>query len=133
MAIVKWDPFDTRTFWQWPSTIEEDDWFDNRSMDVYETDNEVVVEASVAGLTPDKVDITFEKGILWIRGEQTEEDTDDKKYYKRSSRSYSYKVAVPGNIDAKSDPDAEVRNGVLTVKFKKSEEAKPRKIPVKEM
>ena len=136
MAIVKWDPFDIRTFWRWPSIFEDEDWltpfFDfGRQLDVYETKDEVVVRANVAGVKPEDVDVTFEDGILWIRGEQEEEKKEDKKFYRKSSRSYSYKVAVPGNIDLKKEPTAEVKDGVITVRFKKTEEARPKKITVK--
>lgn len=134
MAIVKWDPFDLRSFWRWPSVWEDEDWvpaLDNRQLDVYETKDEVVVKANVAGVKPDKVDVTFEKGVLWIRAEEEEESKEGKKYYRKASRSYSYKVAVPGNVDLKAEPQAEVDEGVVTVTFKKTEEAKPRKIPVK--
>jgi len=132
MAIVKWDPFDMRPFWRWPSIWEDEDLVaDGRQLDVYETDDEVVVKAGLAGVKPEHVDITFEKGMLWIRGEEEEEEKKDKKFYKKSSRSYSYKVAVPGNIDLKNDPEASFKNGVVEIKFKKSDEAKPRKIEIK--
>lgn len=135
MAINKWDPFDLRPFWRWPSVWEDEEGevsaFDNRQLDVYETENSVVVKAGVAGVRPKNVDITFEKGVLWIRGQEEEETKEGKKYYKKSSRSYSYKVAVPGNVDTKTDPEAEIEDGIVTVTFKKSALAKPRKITVK--
>jgi len=134
MALVKWDPFDWRSFWRWPSVWEDEELmpaFDSRQLDVYETKDEVVVKASVAGVKPDNVDVTFEKGVLTIRGEEEEEEKKGKKYYKKSSRSYSYKIAVPGEIDLKAEPKAEIENGVITVRFKKAKEAQPRKIAVK--
>ncbi len=135
MALVKWDPFELRSLWRWPSVWEDEDSLpnlaDSRQLDVYETGDEVIVKASVAGVKPNNVDITFEKGILWVRGEEEEEEKKGKKYYKKSARSYSYKVAVPGNVDLKKEPEANIEDGVLTVSFKKTEEAKPRKIAIK--
>jgi HSP20 family protein len=132
MTLVRWDPLQLM---RWPNMWDEEDNLStstNTTLDVYETDNEVVVRANVAGISEDKVDITFEKGILWIRGEEVaEEKQDDKKYYHKASRSYSYKIAVPGNIDMRTEPDAEVENGVVRVVFKKAEEAKPKRIAVK--
>ena len=131
MAIVRWDPFQSR----WPSIFDwdEEDYMPatTSNLDVYETENEVVVRASVAGVDNEKVEVTFEKGILWIRAEEEEEEKQGKKYYRKASRSYSYKVAVPGNIDIKHDPDADIEKGIVTVTFKKAEEAKPKKIAVK--
>lgn len=131
MAIVRWDPFQSRwpSIWNW----DEDDFYPGgeSNLDVYETEDEVVVKANVAGVDDEKVEITFEKGILWIRAEESEEEKEGKKYYRKASRSYSYKVAVPGNIDIKHEPDADIEKGVVTVTFRKAEEAKLKKISVK--
>lgn len=129
MAIVRWDPLQML---RWP-TVWDDEQFSpeiGSNMDIFETENEVVVRATIAGIAEDKVEITFEKGVLWIRAEEEQEEREGKKYYRKATRSYSYKVAVPGNIDLKQDPQAEVQHGVVTITFKKAEEAKPRKISV---
>lgn len=133
MAIVSWQPFNMRwpNVWDW----DEDQLASNvgfsDNLDVFETQDEVVVKANVAGIPDEKVDITFEKGVLWIRAEEEEEKKEGRKYYRKASRSYSYKVAVPGNVDLKNDPEALIEKGVVTVTFKKAEEAKPKKITVK--
>jgi len=133
MAIVRWQPLNIR----WPNTW---DWDGDELMrttpggdnlDVYETQDEIVVKANIAGIPEDKVDITFEKGVLWIRAEAEEKKKEGRKYYRIASRSYSYKVAIPGNIDLKKEPAAKITNGVVTISFKKAEEAKPKKIKVK--
>ena len=131
MAIVRWDPLQIM---RWPSIWDDEELTStvaDSNLDIYETANEVVVRANVAGIALDKVDITFEKGILWIRGEEETEQKEGKKYYRKATRSYSYKVAIPGNIDAKTEPEAVVENGVVKVTFTKAEEAKPKKITVK--
>lgn len=119
---------------RWPNLWDDEDWgvtatADN--LDVYETANEVVVKASVAGVDPEKVEITFEKGVLTISATEESEEKEDKKYYKKASRSYSYRVAVPGNIDLGTEPEAKVTHGIVSVTFKKAEEAKPKKIAIK--
>lgn len=131
MKLTKWDPFDLRPFWNWPQVIDDDEVIDNRGLDIYETKDKVVVKASVAGVKPEEVDVTFEKGMLWIKAQAEDEEKEGKKYYKKSSRSYSYRVAVPGNIDAKFDPDAEIEHGVVSITFKKTPQTKPRKIAIK--
>ncbi len=120
---------------RWPSVWDEEDWgvatpaSDN--LDVYETKDNVVVKANVAGIDPEKVDITFEKGVLTVSAQEAVEEKEGKKYYKKATRSYSYRVAIPGNIDLSQEPAAEVKHGILSVTFKKAEEAKPKKIAVK--
>ncbi len=131
MAIVRWDPLQIM---RWPSIWDDEELTStvaDSNLDIYETANEVVVRANVAGIALDKVDITFEKGILWIRGEEETEQKEGKKYYRKATRSYSYKIAVPGNIDAKAEPQAVMENGVVKITFTKAEEAKPKKITIK--
>ena len=118
---------------KWPE-FWEDEWVSgtgDTGLDVYETDDEIIVEAAVAGVKPDKIDITFEKGVLTVAAQEEEKQDKKRKYYRKSSRAYAYRIAVPGNIDPKAEPEAEVENGVLIVRFKKAEEAKPKKIAIK--
>lgn len=132
MAIIRWDPVNTML--RWPNIWEDEDWglskIGSDNLDVYKTKDEVVIKANVAGIDPDKVDITFEKGVLSISAQEVEEK-EGKKYYKKASRSYSYRVAVPGNINASAEPEAKVNHGIVSVTFKKAAEVKPKKITIK--
>lgn len=133
MAIVRWDPF--RTLMRWPSSWEDDDWNQINSptpsqLDVYETESQVVVRANVAGVDDDKVQITYEKGVLTITAEESEEAQEGKKYYQKAVRAYSYRVAIPGNIDSKADPLAQIDKGVVEISFTKTPEEKARRISV---
>lgn len=133
MTIIRWDPM--QAMLRWPNIWEDEDWGvatpGSDNLDVYETKDEVVVKANVAGIDPDKVEITFEKGVLTISGQEETEEKEGKKFYKKATRSYSYRVAVPGNIDASGEPEAKVNHGIVSVTFKKAEEAKPKKITIK--
>jgi len=132
MAIIRWSPM--QSMLRWPNVWDEEDWGvspTSDNLDVYETEEEVVVRASVAGVDPEKVEITYEKGVLTVAAQEETEEKEGKKYYRKSSRSYSYRVAVPGNIDVRSEPEAKVNNGIVSITFKKAEEAKPKKIAVK--
>ena len=131
MAIIRWDP--TRALLHWPNVWEDEDWgvTPSDNLDVYETNDQVVVRAAVAGVDPEKVEVTFEKGVLSITGSEETDEKEGKKYYRKASRSYSYRVAIPGNIDVSKELEATVTNGVIVVSFHKAEEAKPKKIAVK--
>jgi HSP20 family protein len=136
MSIVRWSPL-TSMLDRWPDVWDDDSLGSlmsgaSRNLDVYETDNEVVVRANVAGVNEKDIDITFEKGNLWIKAEKSEEEKDDKKkHYSKSSWNYSYKVAVPGILDWNSEPEVTLKDGVVTLKFKKAEASKPKKLNVK--
>lgn len=134
MSIVRWNPF-LSSLNRWPDFWDEDDFkispVNNSNLEMFETENEVVVKANVAGLKEDQIEATFEKGVLWIKAEnQAEETNDEKTFYSKSNWSYSYKVAVPGTLDLTKEPKAEVENGVLTVTFQKAEASRPKKLAV---
>ncbi len=124
-----------KTLSRWPTIWDDMDlsWSNYRdNLDVYETEDEVVVKANVAGLESKDIDLTFEDGVLWIKAAKEQEEKDeDKTHYAKSSWSYSYKIAIPGNIDMNKEPQAELQNGVLIVTFPKLEAAKPRKLQIK--
>jgi HSP20 family protein len=133
MAIIRWDPMSTML--RWPNIWEDDDFgvapAGSDNLDVYETKDEVVVQANVAGIDPEKVEITFEKGVLTLSAREESEEKEGKKYYRKASRSYSYRVAVPGNIDLSTEPEAKINHGIVSITFKKAAEAKPKKIAIK--
>ncbi|MBW7944575.1 Hsp20/alpha crystallin family protein [Patescibacteria group bacterium] len=135
MAIIPWNPALSRIWSRWPEEWEDDlaQFFPNsNNLDVYETENDVVVRANVAGVPKDGIDLTFEKGVLWIKAEKTEEkDDQSKKHYSKSSWSYSYKIAIPGMLDHTAEPEVQLEDGVVTVTFKKAEASKPKKLTIK--
>lgn len=136
MSIIRWNPA-YNMLSRWPNIWDEDDMSSmvpssGNNLDVYETADEVVIKANVAGIPTEKVDITFEKGILWIQANKEEEQEDaGKKHYSKSTWSYSYKIAVPGEIDHIKEPEAVVDKGIITIAFKKAEASKPKKLTVK--
>jgi HSP20 family protein len=102
-----------------------------QGLSIYEDDNSVTVEAALPGLNENDIEITFEKGSLMIRGEKKETEEDKKRrYFRRSNKSFMYHMTVPGNIDEKSDPKAEFKDGLLKVSFSKQKQAQPKHIPI---
>lgn len=115
---------------------EDEEWLTAPStqsgLSVYEDENKVYIDAAVPGIDPKNVDVTFQDGYLWIHGEtKEEEESKKKKYYRKASRSFSYRVAVPGDVDNSKDPEATYKHGVMTIAFTKSPKAQPKKIQVK--
>lgn len=132
MELVPFRPL--RMLSRWPDFWDEQDWpltSGTSNLDLYETEDEVVLKANVAGVDAKDVDLTFEDGVLWVKADKVEEKEDEgKTHYAKSSWSYSYKVAIPGKVDPEKEPKAEVDNGVLTVTFEKAEVSKPKKLKV---
>ncbi len=118
-----------------PSIWEDDDLLTTSSsssgLSISEDENQVYIDASLPGIDPKNVEITFQDGYLWIRGEEKEEEKDkNRKYYRHASKVFSYRVAVPGDIDTNSDPKATYKHGIMTVAFMKSPKSQPKKIQV---
>lgn len=104
-------------------------------LDVIENDNEFVVKADIAGLDPDKIDITYTNNILTIKGEVSDEreKTEEKGRYhirERHFGSFSRSISMPGSVDVEHIA-AETKNGVLELYLPKKEEIKPKRIAVK--
>lgn len=125
------------SFWRFPMTRtlwEDDDDMRMMSMpsgiSISEDDTHVYVDVAVPGVDPKDVDITFDKGMLWVKGEVKEEEKQ-KKYYRKATSSFSYRVAVPGEIDLTQDPEAKPWHGMMRVSFVKSKASQPKKIAVK--
>jgi HSP20 family protein len=115
---------------------EDEEWLTSPStqsgLSVYEDEQKVYVDAAVPGIDPKNVEVTFQDGYIWIRGETKEEEQDKKKkYYRKASQSFSYRVAIPGDVDSSKDPEATYKHGVMTIAFTKALKAQPRKIQVK--
>lgn len=132
MAIVKWEPF----FRPWPQLLENWDWLENpieRGLNIYETDEEIIVEAQVPGIPEKDIEITVEGGMVRIKGEveEKEEDEKGKKYYRKEARrSFYYSTSIPshGKWDKAT---AEMENGIVKIRIPKAEEEKPKKIEIK--
>jgi HSP20 family protein len=115
---------------------DDDDWFSSplssNGLSVFEDNKNIYVEAAVPGIDPKDVEITYQDGYLWIRGEEKEEEEDKKKkFYRKSSKSFSYRVAVPGDVDPNIEPSATSKNGVMKVTFAKLPKSQPKKIEIK--
>jgi len=97
-----------------------------------EDEKSVYVTAALPGVDEKNIDMTFDKGILWIKGEQEEiEENKKRKFYRKATGAFSYRIAVPGELDPTVEPDAGYKNGVMTIKFTKSPASLPKKISVK--
>jgi HSP20 family protein len=99
-------------------------------VDIFETENELVLKADVPDVEQNNIDIRFENGTLTLRGER--KFSNEKLSAHRIERSYgvfSRSFALPESFDA-DRIRAEYRNGVLTVTIPKKEVAKPRSIKV---
>jgi len=129
--LVKRDPF--RHLFAWPRWLDEFDevfptFTTQRGLRVHEDDKNIYLEAVVAGVPAEDVEVNIEDGVVTIKAEKSKEEKG-KGEYKASSYNYYYTCALSGGQWNKAK--AEVDHGILEITIPKSEEAKPRKITVK--
>jgi HSP20 family protein len=102
------------------------------AVDIYETENELVIKADLPDVNPQNLDIRVENNILTIRGERKFESKVNEDSYLRIERAYgSFSRSFSLANSVKSDAiKADYQNGVLTLSLPKREEAKPKQIKV---
>jgi len=102
-------------------------------LSVSEDESYVYVEAALPGIRSEEIDMIFDKGVLWIKAEKkTDGENKKRKYYRKAMTTFSYRVAVPGDIDEAKEPEAVCKHGILRVAFLKNKKGTSRKIPIKE-
>jgi HSP20 family protein len=102
------------------------------SVDIYETENELVLKADIPDVDPKNVGIQLENGTLTVKGERKFEQEKNGNGFHRIERSYGSFVrafSLPDTVDPEK-VKADYKNGVLTITVAKKEVAKPRTINV---
>ena len=103
------------------------------AVDIYESDEkEIVIKAELPGLRRDDIDLTVENNTLTVRGERKPDEGIRDGQFHRSERVFgtcSRSFTLPNTVDA-ARVKAEYRDGVLTVRLPRRDEAKPRQIAV---
>ncbi|PZR81532.1 MAG: heat-shock protein Hsp20 [Candidatus Aeolococcus gillhamiae] len=101
-------------------------------VDIRQSDDAFTIEASVPGFDPEQVEVTFENGVLSVKGTYTEErETGRDGYVRRERRlgSVYRQIALPAQVRA-DEIRASFHNGVLTITIPRAEKAQPKRIPV---
>src|SRR5438876_2586110 len=102
------------------------------AVDVYETENELVLKADLPDVDLKDIDVRVENSTLTFAGQRKFEKQDSGNGYHRIERSYgnfTRSFAVPNTFDTENI-NASYKNGVLTVTLPKKEAAKPRQIKI---
>jgi len=145
MAIERWDPFheavslrDAMNHLFQESVLRPGQAYSNGSgpstlpLDVQETADAFVVQASLPGLKPEEVQITVHGEAVTIRGEhKAETKKDEGTWHLRERRSGSFQRVLSLSTPVDADrADARFEHGVLTLTLPKSEQAKPKQIKI---
>ena len=118
MPIIRWNPVNNLD--EFESLLPEV-WSNQGlgampSLDVYQTDQNVVVEAQLPGYNPDQVKVNIEKDVLTISGQSEQRfEVDEQHYYRREIRrgQFHRTVALPASVDGQKAA-AKTKNGLFT-------------------
>lgn len=99
-------------------------------VDIYETQEGLVVKADLPGVAKDSMDVRVENNLLTIRAKAAHVAPGDSIYREYGLANFFRQFELNERVD-QSKISAELNHGVLTLNLPKAEEAKPRKIDVK--
>jgi HSP20 family protein len=145
MTMMRWDPFrEMMSLRQAMDRLFEDSFVRPSSMwpesrvgdvpvDMYQTASDVVIRASLPGISPEEIDISITGDTVTIKGEHREKtEVKEENYIRKEHRygAFSRTVTVP--VAVKIDKaEAVFDKGMLTLTLPKSEKEKPKQIKVK--
>ena len=102
------------------------------SVDIYETETEIVLQVEVPGMSKEQVNVEIDEGTLHLRGERKiEKDVKEESYHRveRVYGTFHRSFSLPDTTDAEK-VRAELKDGVLEIRLGKREQAKPKQIQV---
>ena len=146
MALTRWEPFREmvslreamdrlfeESFWRPLSAWPVGNGGLTVPVDMYETEDSLVITAAVPGLKPEDVNISISGNTLTIKGEFKSEKEGERgtvHFRERRYGKFQRSFTLPANFDTEK-VEAAFENGILTITLPKLEEAKPKHIPVK--
>jgi HSP20 family protein len=105
------------------------------AVDVYENDDhEFVLKAELPEIKREDIAITYDNGVLTLKGERKADSEISRENYRRVERqhgTFTRSFTLPATVDA-ARIQAAYKDGVLTIRVPQREEAKPKQIEIKE-
>jgi len=142
--LIRWEPMGVTSLRQAMDRLFEDSFVrssglfpglraESPAVDMYQTDKDVVVKASLPGMKAEDVEISVTGDVLTLKGEhREEEEVKEDRYFRKEMRFGSFvrslEIPVPVKVDK---AEAVFENGVLTLTMPKTEAVKPKTIKVK--
>ncbi len=111
-------------------------WFEQEgqlAIDIYQTENELVIRSAIAGVKPEFVDISLERDIITIKGKRGKPFEEKEDYFSQECYwgPFSRELILPVEVDPNL-AEATMKEGILTIRLPKIEREKKKKIIVKE-
>ena len=114
---------------------DKEKWFETEgqlAIDIYQTENELVIRSAIAGVKPEFLDISFERDIIIIRGKREKPSEEKGDYFSQECYwgPFSREIILPVEVDPNL-AEATMKEGILTIRLPKIEREKKRVIKVR--
>lgn len=140
MSLIKWSPFLGDNYFDdmdkmisefMPATRNNNGFMP--AVDMYEDKDNVIIETQLAGIDPEKIDISIENDVLCIKGEgEKKTEVEEKNYYRKEIRRGSFYRSIPLPTRVLGDKASAIaEEGILKISVPKAPEAKPKSIKIK--
>jgi len=102
-------------------------------MDAVRHEGDVVLRFDVPGIDPDSIEVTVDRGVLSVSVTRSDERNENEKFFvrERTTGTVTRRVRLSENLNAEA-VEADYHNGVLQVRIPVLEQAKPRKVEVRQ-
>lgn len=140
MSLIKWSPFLSDNYFDDMDKMIYEFMPISRgnkgfmpAVDMYEDNDNVVVETQLAGIDLEKIDISIENDVLCIKGEgEKKTEVEEKNYYRKEIRRGNFyrSIPLPTRVDG-DKASAVAEEGILKIYIPKASEAKPKSIKIK--
>ena len=116
---------------KWPSFGKTEE--GQLAIDVYQTENDLVIQSAIAGVKPENLDISMERDIITIKGSREKPFEENGDYFIQECfwGPFSREVILPSEVDPQRAV-AEMKNNILTIRIPKILREKKRRIIVRE-
>ncbi|MBI2052887.1 MAG: Hsp20/alpha crystallin family protein [Candidatus Ryanbacteria bacterium] len=122
-----------------PANTKEANWLENTeeegqlTVDVFQTDNEIIIQSTVAGVRPDDLDVQITRDMVTIRGKREQHREVEKENYFYQELywgTFSRSILLPQEVDV-DDAEASLKQGLLTVRLPKTDRNRTERLRVK--
>ncbi len=118
---------------------DKDEWFQPEgelAVDVFQTDSDIIIQSTIAGMKPEDIDLSIEDDMVTISGERknpsaTEGEEEHSYFYQECYWGpFSRQIILPEEVDF-SEAEATMKEGIFTLRLPKLQRQKVRKIKVR--
>lgn len=102
------------------------------AIDVYQTENDLVIQSAIAGVKPEILDISMEKDVINIKGSRQRPFEENGDYFSQECfwGPFSREIILPADVDP-NRAEATMKDGILTIRIPKILREKKRRIVVR--